>query len=96
MAIADDPGSSEVLGYAGCALSDLGHSERGAEILRQAFEMDPSNAQAEVALGAALALFGDLDAGIARMRHGIKLIPRLVDQDPWAQLRRPMDMIRQG
>jgi hypothetical protein len=27
-------------------------------------------------------------------RYG--LIPRLVDQDPWAQLRRPMDMIRQG
>jgi hypothetical protein len=24
------------------------------------------------------------------------LIPRLVDQDPWAQLRRPVDMIRQG
>src|ERR1700735_2989408 len=24
------------------------------------------------------------------------IIPRLVDQDPWAQLRRPMDMIRQG
>jgi len=76
MAIADDAGSSEVLGYAGCALSDLGHHERGAEILRQAFEMDPSNAQAEVALGAALALLGDLDTGIARMRHGIKLSPR--------------------
>ena len=27
---------------------------------------------------------------------GAGLIPRLVDQDPWAQLRRPMDMIRQG
>jgi hypothetical protein len=27
---------------------------------------------------------------------GWELIPRLVDQDPWAQLRRPMDMIRQG
>ena len=38
--------------------------------------MDPSNAQAEVALGAALALLGDRDAGIARMRHGIKLSPR--------------------
>ena len=25
-----------------------------------------------------------------------RLILRLVDQDPWAQLRRPMDMIRQG
>ena len=67
MAIAADAGSSEVLGYAGCALSDLGHTKRGAEILRQAVEIDPSNAQAEVALGAALAMLGDLDAGIARM-----------------------------
>jgi len=76
MAIADDAGSSEVLGYAGCALSDLGHLERGAEILRQACEMDPSNAQSHVALGAALALLDDSDEGIARMRHGIKLSPR--------------------
>ena len=76
MAIAADAGSSEVLGYAGCALSDLGHTKRGAEILRQAVEIDPSNAQAEVALGAALAMLGDLDAGIARMRHGIRLSPR--------------------
>jgi DNA invertase Pin-like site-specific DNA recombinase len=29
-------------------------------------------------------------------RLNLRLIPRLVDQDPWAQLRRPMDMIRQG
>ncbi len=76
MAIADDPGSSEVLGYSGCALSDLGQLERGAEILRQACEMDPSNAQSQVALGAALALLGNSDEGIARMRHGIKLSPR--------------------
>lgn len=75
-AIAADAGSSEVLGYAGCALSDLGHTKRGAETLRQAVEIDPSNAQAEVALGAALAMLGDLDAGIARMRHGIRLSPR--------------------
>jgi adenylate cyclase len=76
MAIADDPGSSEVLGYAGCALADLGHLEWGTEILRQACEMDPSNAQSQVALGAALALLGDSDEGIACMRHGIKLSPR--------------------
>lgn len=75
-AIAGDTGSSEVLGYAGCALADLGYPERGAEILKQAVEIDPSNAQAEVALGAALAMMGDLDAGIARMRHGIRLSPR--------------------
>jgi adenylate cyclase len=76
MAIAADAGSSEVLGYAGCALSDLGHAKRGVEILRQAVEIDPSNAQAEVALGAALAMLGDRDTGIARMRHGMKLSPR--------------------
>jgi adenylate cyclase len=76
MAIADDPGSSDVLGLAGCALSDLGHHQRGAEILQQACEIDPSNAQSQVALGAALAIMGDLDAGIAYMRHGIKLSPR--------------------
>jgi adenylate cyclase len=75
-AIADDPGSSEVLGYSGCALSDLGHRSRGADILRQAFEMDPSNAQAGVALGAALAMLGDRDAGIEHMRLGIKISPR--------------------
>ena len=71
-----DTGSSEVLGYAGCALAELGYAERGVEILRQAVELNPSNAQAEVALGAALAMMGDLDAGIARMRHGIRLSPR--------------------
>jgi adenylate cyclase len=75
-AIAGDPGSSEVLGYAGCALSDLGQTERGAEILRQAVEIDPSNAQAEVALGAVLSVLGDFETGIAHMRHGIKLSPR--------------------
>jgi adenylate cyclase len=76
LAIADDGGSSEVLGYAGCAISDLGDTSRGVEILQQAVELDPSNAQAQVALGAALALSGDPDGGIARMRHGIKLSPR--------------------
>lgn len=76
MAIAADMGSSEVLGYAGCAIADLGYGERGVEILRQAVEIDPSNAQAEVALGAALGMMGDLDAGILRMRHGIRLSPR--------------------
>ena len=76
LAIADDSGSSEVLGYAGCAISDLGDTSRGVEILKEAVQIDPSNAQAQVALGAALALSGDMDGGIARMRRGIKLSPR--------------------
>src|SRR5271163_4538488 len=42
------------------------------------------------------------DAGLQGLRdrgdydRRYRIIPRLVDQDPWAQLRRPMDMIRQG
>jgi len=75
-AIELDEGSSKVLGYAGCALSDLGHHDRGVEILQQALEIDPSNAQAHVALGASLALMGQFEAGIEKMRFGMKISPR--------------------
>lgn len=75
-AISLDDGSSEVLGYAGCALSDLGQHDRGAEILERALEIDPSNAQAHVALGATHALSGQFDAGIERMRYGMRISPR--------------------
>lgn len=75
-AIALDDGSSQVLGYAGCALADLGDHEYGIEILQRAVELDPSNAQAHVALGAALAISGRADAGIERMRHGMGISPR--------------------
>ncbi|WP_439608984.1 winged helix-turn-helix domain-containing protein [Hydrogenophaga sp.] len=75
-AIGLDDGSSEVLGYAGCALCDLGHHDRGVEVLHQALEIDPSNAQAHVALGASLVLTGQLEAGIEKMRLGMKISPR--------------------
>lgn len=75
-AIQDDDGSSEVLGFAGCALSDLGQHDRGVEILERALQIDPSNAQAHVALGATQALLGQLDAGLERMRYGMRISPR--------------------
>lgn len=75
-AIGLDDGSSEVLGYAGCALCDLGHHDRGVEVLHQALEIDPSNAQARVALGASLVLTGKLEAGIEQMRFGMAISPR--------------------
>lgn len=75
-AMALDGGSSEVLGYAGCALCDLGHHEQGVEVLHRALEIDPSNAQAHVALGASWALSGQLEAGIEKMRYGMKISPR--------------------
>ena len=55
-AVTIDHDASEVLGYAGCALAELGDVQRGSEILERAIENDPSNAQAWVALGTTLVL----------------------------------------
>jgi adenylate cyclase len=75
-AVALDPNASEVLGYAGCALSDIGELARGRDWLERAIEMDPSNAQAHVALGASQVQGHELDAGIKTMQRGIRLSPR--------------------
>ena len=45
-------------------------------MLHQALEIDPSNAQAHVALGASWVLTGKLEAGIEKMRLGMKISPR--------------------
>lgn len=71
-----DDGNPEVLGYAGCAISDLGQHERGSEILQQSVALDPSNAQAHVALGATRVLLGELSAGIEEMRFGMQISPK--------------------
>jgi adenylate cyclase len=71
-----DPNASEVLGYAGCALSDIGQLARGREWLERAIEIDPSNAQAHVALGASQVQNHQLEAGIQNMQRGIRLSPR--------------------
>lgn len=75
-AIALDDGSSQVLGYAGCALADLGRVARGAEILTRSLELDPSNAQAHVAFGATQCLGGETEAGVEEMRYGMRISPR--------------------
>lgn len=75
-AIELDDGSPEVLGYAGCALCDLGQHARGTEILQRALAGDPSNAQAHVALGTAWVVTGKPESGIEKMRFGMKISPR--------------------
>jgi adenylate cyclase len=75
-AIALDPSSSEVLGFAGCALADMGQARRGREILERAIELNPSNAQARVALGATQVMERELEVGIANMRMGMRQSPR--------------------
>jgi len=75
-AIEIDPSGSEVIGYAGCAIADLGENRRGCEFLEHAIEIDPSNAQARVALGAAQARLEDFDNAINNLRLGMRLSPR--------------------
>ena len=76
-AIELDSNSSEVLGLAGCALADIGQRERGIEVLERALDIDPSNAQAHVALGATRCQAAETrEQGIAGMRHGMRLSPR--------------------
>jgi TolB-like protein len=71
-----DGRSPEVLGFTGCALSDLGIHDRAIEMLREALAIDPSNAQARVALGGALAQSGSVQEGIGIMRQGMQISPR--------------------
>ncbi len=74
-AVALDNQDSDVLGYVGCALADMGDHHRGIDMLRRAVELDPSNAQAWAALGAALLQTGK-EEGIEHLRHGIRISPR--------------------
>ena len=76
-AVAIDHDASEVLGYAGCALAELGDVQRGSEILERAIENDPSNAQAWVALGASLCFLEKMgDVGLEKLKRGMRLSPR--------------------
>ncbi|MFY9971533.1 MAG: adenylate/guanylate cyclase domain-containing protein [Roseiarcus sp.] len=76
-AVEIDPDASEVLGYAGCALAELGEVQRGSEILERAIENDPSNAQAWVALGTAQCFLEKMgDVGLEKLRQGMRLSPR--------------------
>jgi adenylate cyclase len=76
-AVTIDHDASEVLGYAGCALAELGDVERGNELLERAIENDPSNAQAWVALGTSQCFLEKMDpAGLEKLQHGMRLSPR--------------------
>ena len=80
------PNSSEVLGYVGCAFSDLGYRQRGIPILEKAIELDASNAQAKAALGAALIVSGELARGIEALADAVKISPKDPGLAMWATI----------
>jgi TolB-like protein/Tfp pilus assembly protein PilF len=75
-ALSADDDDAQVLGFCGCALADLGEHRRGLEILERALQIDPSAAQAHVAVGATLALEGRWEEAIEKMRYGMRISPR--------------------
>jgi TolB-like protein len=81
-----EPDSPEVLGYAGCAFSDLGYRQRGIPLLEKAIELDASNAQARAALGAALIVSGELEPGIAALAEAVKISPKDPGLAMWATI----------
>ena len=71
-----DPQSSDVLGFAGCAMADVGEAEEGEHHILRAIEIDPSNAQAHAAYGWSLILQGKAAAGVPEMQAAIRISPK--------------------
>jgi len=74
-AMALDSMDSTVLGFAGCALADIGYADRAIPILRNAVEINPANAQAWAALGSACLINQQVDEAVQHLTHGINISP---------------------
>ncbi len=70
-----DNSDATILGFTGCALSDIGQIKRGMAILERAIESDPSNPQAWVAMGTALLRSGKAKKGVEYLQHGMRISP---------------------
>lgn len=70
-----DDMDATVVGYAGCALADIGQPRRAKPLLRRAIDLDPYNPQGWAAMGALLVTEGAVEAGIEHLERGIELSP---------------------
>jgi adenylate cyclase len=78
-----EPTKSEVLGYAGCALADLGNTERALPLLERAIEENPNNAQAWAALGATQLLSRQYEPAVESLRRGLRISPTDYRRSVW-------------
>jgi DNA-binding winged helix-turn-helix (wHTH) protein/tetratricopeptide (TPR) repeat protein len=70
-----DSMDSTVLGFAGCALADIGYPDRALPILRNAVEINPANAQTWAALGSACLITRRVEEAVQHLTHGINISP---------------------
>ncbi|HSS62863.1 MAG TPA: winged helix-turn-helix domain-containing protein [Gammaproteobacteria bacterium] len=70
-----DSMDSTVLGFAGCALADIGYPDRALPILRKAVEINPANAQAWAALGSVCLATRRIEEAVQHLTHGINISP---------------------
>jgi len=77
------PNQPDVLGYAGCAIADLGDPMRALPIVERSIEENPGNAQAWAALGATQLLLGRVEDGVASLRRGLRISPSDYRRTVW-------------
>ncbi|TVO77878.1 winged helix-turn-helix domain-containing tetratricopeptide repeat protein [Sedimenticola selenatireducens] len=75
LALQLDNMDSTVLGFAGCAMADLGLVSRALPILKNAVELNPNNAQAWAALGSACLIDNNPELAVTYLTRGIDMSP---------------------
>ena len=78
-----EPTKSEVLSCAGCALADLGDTDRAQPLLERAIEENPNNAQAWAALGTTQLLRRQYELGVESLRRGLRISPTDYRRSVW-------------
>lgn len=78
-----EPTKSEVLGCAGCALADLGDTERAQPLLERAIEENSNNAQAWAALGATQLLREQYEPAVESLQRGLRISPTDYRRSVW-------------
>ncbi|RRJ83745.1 winged helix-turn-helix domain-containing tetratricopeptide repeat protein [Aestuariirhabdus litorea] len=71
----EENSDSTVLGFAGCALADLGHVDRAKRILHNALDISAANAQAWAALGSVFLMQRNPSEAVRCLRKSIELSP---------------------
>ena len=63
------------VGLAGCALADVGQTERAIPLLKRAIDLNPNNGHAWAALGSAQLILGKSSDAVDNLKHSVAISP---------------------